>query len=64
MSATGTRPKTVLAQSTGEVGIEVPRDREGTFEPQIVKKQRRLSGVDQIVLSLHAKGLTAWVTAP
>src|SRR5215470_1146932 len=55
----GTRPKTVLTESTGEVGIEVPRDRDGTFEPQIVKKrQRRLSGVDEIVLSLYAKGLT------
>jgi putative transposase len=29
----GTRPKTVLTESTGEVGIEVPRDRAGTFEP-------------------------------
>jgi putative transposase len=37
----------------------VPRDRAGTFEPQIVKKrQRRLSGVDEVVLSLYAKGLT------
>src|SRR5215469_872653 len=55
----GTRPKRVLTESTGQVGIEVPRDRDGTFEPQIVRKrQRRLSGVDQIVLSLYAKGLT------
>ena len=55
----GTRPKTVLTESTGQVGIEVPRDRAGTFEPQIVKKrQRRLTGVDEIVLSLYAKGLT------
>src|ERR1700761_4336125 len=55
----GTRPKTVLTESTGEVGIEVPRDRDGSFEPQIVKKrQRRLAGVDEIVLSLYAKGLT------
>jgi putative transposase len=37
----------------------VPRDRAGTFEPQIVRKrQRRLTGVDEIVLSLYAKGLT------
>lgn len=43
----------------GEVVIDVPRDREGTFEPQIVKKrQRRLTEVDEIVLSLYAKGLT------
>jgi putative transposase len=55
----GTRPKTVLTESTGQVQIEVPRDRAGTFEPQIVRKrQRRLTGVDEIVLSLYAKGLT------
>jgi transposase-like protein len=55
----GARPKTVLTESSGQVQIEVPRDRAGTFEPQIVRKrQRRLSGVDEIVLSLYAKGLT------
>src|SRR5580692_5335406 len=55
----GARPKTVLTEGTGQVGIEVPRDRDGTFEPQIVRKrQRRLNGVDEIVLSLYAKGLT------
>src|SRR3984885_11489055 len=55
----GTRAKTVLTDTTGQVEIEVPRDRAATFEPQIVKKrQRRLSGVDEVVLSLYAKGLT------
>src|SRR5215469_599921 len=55
----GTRAKTVLTEATGQVGIDVPRDRAGTFEPQIVKKrQRRLAGVDEMVLSLYAKGLT------
>ena len=55
----GTRPKTVLSDATGHVEIDVPRDRAGTFEPQIVRKrQRRLSGVDEVVLSLYAKGLT------
>jgi putative transposase len=55
----GTRAKTVLTEASGEVGIDVPRDRAGTFEPQIVKKrQRRLAGVDEMVLSLYAKGLT------
>jgi transposase-like protein len=55
----GSRPKTVLTEGSGQVGIEVPRDRDGTFEPQIVRKrQRRLSGVDEMVLSLYAKGLT------
>jgi putative transposase len=48
----GTRAKTVLTDTTGQVEIEVPRDRAATFEPQIVKKrQRRLSGVDEVVLS-------------
>ena len=43
----------------GPVEIEVPRDRDGSFEPQIVRKrQRRLGGVDGMVLSLSAKGLT------
>src|ERR1700674_1826879 len=55
----GTRAKTVLTETTGQVEIDVPRDRAATFEPQIVKKrQRRLSGVDEVVLSLYAKGLT------
>jgi putative transposase len=55
----GSRSKTVISDAAGEVTIEVPRDRESTFEPQIVKKrQRRLTDVDEIVLSLYAKGLT------
>jgi transposase-like protein len=55
----GTRAKTVLTDTTGQVEIDVPRDRAATFEPHIVKKrQRRLSGVDEVVLSLYAKGLT------
>src|SRR5215212_1367149 len=55
----GSRGKTVVSDAAGEVAINVPRDREGTFEPHIVKKrQRRLTEVDEIVLSLYAKGLT------
>src|SRR3954471_20484062 len=55
----GTRPKTVLTHATGQVDLEVPRDRDGTFEPVIVKKrQQRLTEVDEIVLSLYARGLT------
>jgi putative transposase len=58
-SRNGVRPKTVLTETTGPVEVDVPRDREGTFEPVIVKKrQRRLTGVDEMVLSLYAKGLT------
>jgi putative transposase len=55
----GTRPKTVLTHAAGQVELEVPRDRDGSFEPIIVKKrQRRLGEVDEIVLSLYARGLT------
>jgi transposase-like protein len=54
----GTRSKTVLTE-IGPVEIEVPRDRDGSFEPVIVpKRKRRLDGIDQIVLSLSARGLT------
>jgi putative transposase len=54
----GARSKTVVTE-VGPVEIEVPRDRAGSFEPQIVKKrQRRLTGVDEMVLSLSARGLT------
>src|SRR3954454_23133116 len=43
-SRNGTRAKTVLTDSCGEVEIEVPRDRDGSFDPQLVKKrQRRLA---------------------
>jgi putative transposase len=58
-SRNGKRTKTVLTDAAGEIEIEVPRDRDGTFEPVIVaKRQRRLSDVDEVVLSLYAKGLT------
>jgi len=57
-SRNGSRSKTVLTE-IGEVEIEVPRDRDGSFEPKIVRKrQRRMSGVDELVISLAAKGLT------
>jgi putative transposase len=57
-SRNGTRTKTVITD-VGPVDIEVPRDRDGSFEPVIVRKhQRRLGGVDDMVLSLSAKGLT------
>jgi len=57
-SRNGTRSKSVLTD-VGPVEVKVPRDVGGSFEPQIVKKrQRRLTGVDEMVLSLSAKGLT------
>jgi transposase-like protein len=57
-SRNGHRSKTVLTE-VGPVEIDVPRDRDATFEPRIVgKRKRRLSGVDELVISLSAKGLT------
>jgi putative transposase len=57
-SRNGHRAKTVLTD-VGPVAISVPRDRDASFEPAIVaKRQRRLGGVDDLVISLVAKGLT------
>jgi len=57
-SRNGHRAKTVLTD-VGPVQIDVPRDRDASFEPKIVaKRQRRLGGVDDLVISLVAKGLT------
>src|SRR3954454_24940689 len=53
-----TRSKTVLTHGTGQVDLEVPRDRDGTFKPVIVRKRRRrLVEVDEIVLWLDARDL-------
>jgi putative transposase len=57
-SRNGTRSKTVLTD-VGPVQIDVPRDRDASFEPKIVaKRQKRLGGIDEMVISLAAKGLT------
>jgi putative transposase len=57
-SRNGTSAKTLLTES-GPVQLDTPRDRAGTFEPQIVRKgQRRLDGLDKIVLGLYAKGMS------
>jgi putative transposase len=58
-SRNGTRSKTVVTD-VGPVQIEVPRDRDASFTPRMVpKRQRRLSGVDDLVISLTARGLTS-----
>jgi transposase-like protein len=57
-SRNGHRAKTVLTEA-GPVELSVPRDRDSSFEPKIVaKRQRRLTGVEDMVISLSAKGLT------
>jgi putative transposase len=54
----GCSPKTIQG-NLGKLPLEVPRDRDGTFEPQLIGKyQRRLTGFDEKILALYAKGLT------
>jgi putative transposase len=48
-----------LKGSHGEIDIQTPRDRNGTFEPQLIKKgQSRITGMDDQILSLYAKGMS------
>lgn len=57
-SRNGTTGKTLKGKS-GEVQVDVPRDRNGTFEPQMVKKhQTRFDGFDDKILSMYARGMT------
>ena len=57
-SRNGTTRKTLITDH-GQVAIERPRDRDGTFEPRIVPKhQRRFSGFDDKIISLYARGMT------
>jgi transposase-like protein len=57
-SRNGSRSKTVITE-IGPIELDVQRDRDGSFDPQTVRKgQRRLDGVDSMVISLTAKGLT------
>jgi putative transposase len=57
-SRNGSTPKTVKGEF-GEVQIETPRDRNATFEPQILKKhQTRFNGFDDKILSMYARGMT------
>jgi putative transposase len=54
----GTSPKTLVGEH-GRVGIDAPRDRNGSFEPQIVRKrQRRFEGLDEKILALYSRGLS------
>ena len=54
----GRSPKTIKGD-LGEVTIDTPRDRDSTFEPQLIEKhQRRVPGFDEKILALYAKGMT------
>ena len=53
------RSKKTVQGDLGEVTIATPRDRDGTFEPQLIgKHQRRVPGFDEKILALYAKGMT------
>jgi len=57
-SRNGTSPKTIKGEF-GNLDLAAPRDRNGTFAPQIVAKgQRRFEGFDQAIISLYSRGLT------
>jgi putative transposase len=54
----GTSPKTLVTEH-GQVGIEAPRDRDGSFQPKIVRKrQRRFEGFDDKILALYGRGMS------
>ncbi len=57
-SRNGSYPKTVTSE-IGDIELAIPRDRAGTFTPMLVRKgQRRLEGVDGMIISLYAGGMT------
>lgn len=57
-SRNGSTPKR-LATEAGHLDLEIPRDRNASFSPQTVRKgQRRLDGVDKLVMGLYARGMT------
>jgi putative transposase len=57
-SRNGSYPKTVGTQ-VGDVELEIPRDRDGTFIPRLVPRgSRRLGGLDEMIVSLYAGGMT------
>ncbi len=54
----GFSSKTVLTQD-GQLALDIPRDRDGSFKPQIIKQhQTRITSMDDQILSLYAKGMT------
>ena len=54
----GSTAKTLITES-GPVGVRTPRDRDGSFEPQLVRKrQRRFEGFDEKILALYSRGLS------
>src|SRR3954470_3056266 len=58
-SRNGYGRKTVLTDNGGRIALEVPRDRQGSFDPQLIAKyQRRFPGIDKKIVSMHARGMS------
>jgi putative transposase len=58
-SRNGYGRKTVLTETGSRIALEVPRDRQGSFDPQLIAKyQRRFPGFDEKIVSLYARGLS------
>ena len=55
----GIKTTKTVRSTHGEIGLAVPRDREGEFEPVIVKKhQKEVTGIEEQILALYAKGVS------
>ncbi len=55
----GTTAKSIITESNGQISVEIPRDRNGDFEPVIIPKhQRRFKGFDDKIIALYARGMT------
>ncbi|MCZ6832062.1 MAG: transposase [Gammaproteobacteria bacterium] len=53
------RSARMVQSKDGEIGLEIPRDRNGSFEPQVVKKRRRrIDRIDDMIIGLYARGLS------
>jgi putative transposase len=58
-SRNGYGRKTVLTDTGGRIALEVPRDRQGSFDPQLIAKyQRRFPGFDEKIVSMYARGMS------
>ena len=58
-SRNGTSKKTVKSESLGDMVLNIPRDRDSSFEPQLVPKHQRMSGkIEETIIGLYARGMT------
>lgn len=58
-SRNGSYPKTITSENVGEVVLNIPRDRNGEFEPQIIPKGQTISGkIEEAILGMYSRGMT------